>query len=539
MGKKLLCLIMALCCIFGLVACGEDTIPADKAEVDSTSGGFVAETKDYLYFINGIESYSTDYTTGDVTKGALLRVKKADFATRNAEDKYANAYETVVSKLFVADDKNAGIYIFGDYVYYAVPSLERDKTGAIKKDQLNFFRTNLNGGDTSKNIADRDFAHSATYRYIKSGDGIYLVVHSTELYVYDAIKGGLVYTTEAKEDDKKVDKIDVVEVLFSQNNVYFTSLPVNKLLSNEDNIQKDAFHVVYKVDFANKTEVMVMNGAGTKLVNGTDNKDSSGNAIGFGLLGVTIDLLRVDAGKLYFSYTSLNTVSSTTPVYVEVAESVLVANYANAWHKEGTLKFLTVTNKNTASIFADTSIFHAGKIYYVDGTFGLLVFDPAQINSADLGVKVLRYSDTIKGATLDFVSVEGEVSYIYFHDASNNYYKLNLDGKSEEFRINKLAINSSWYKPEVVKVGEKYYFVASYSDAKFKSYLYVIDMADVKAKYDAWDADTSEDKAEDFYAVEEEEDDITFDELAKENGLLGKISEADLKVEEESTSESK
>ncbi len=539
MGKKLLCLIMALCCVLGLVACGETTITEDKAGTDSTlHGGFVAETKDYVYFINGVESYSTDYTTGNVTKGALLRVKKADFANRNSADKYATAYETVVSKLLVSGDTDAGFYIYGDYVYYAVPSLEKDKTGTTKKDQLNFFRTKLDGSSTSKKIADVDFASSTTFRYIKSGDNVYLVVYSTDLYVYDAVNGGEVYTTKAKEDDKKVDKVDVSEVLFSENSVYFTSNPVNQFLSNEDNIQKDAFHVVYKVDFANKDAVKVIDGAGKKQANGETNEN------GCDILGVTIDLLRVEGGNLYFSYKNLNTVSSSTAVYVKVAESKLVSNYATKWYKEDLANItLTVTNKNTASIFTDSAIYYGGVIYYVDSTYGLCKYDPAKAtdSATDLGVSIVYHSEVIKTATLDFIHKEGSADVLYFHDSSNNYYRLVLDGSSEEFRLNRHAINSSWYTPEVVMVDNKYYFVASYSDAKYKSYLYVIDMADVKTKYDAWDADTSEDKAEDFYAVEEEEDedDITFDELAKENGLLGKISEADLKVEEESASESK
>ena len=527
---------MALCCVFGLIACDETTIATDKAGTDNTlHGGFVAETDNYVYFINGVESYSTDYTTGNVTKGALLRVKKADFAARNTDSKYATAYETVVSKLLVSGDTGAGFYIFGDYVYYAVPSLEKDKTGTIKRDQLNFFRTKLDGSETSKKIADVDFPSATTFRYIQSGNNVYLVVNSTELYVYDAVNGGEIYTTKAKDGDKNVDKIGVVEVLFSKNNVYFTSNPINQNLSNEDNIQKESFHVVYKVDFAKKDAVKVLDGAGIKIAGASD------NANGFGLLGATIDLIKAEGENVYFSYTSLNTVEGSSPVYVKVAESKLVSDYATKWHAtaELTANTLTVTNKNTASIFANTSIFYNGVVYYVDATFGLLKYDPsADVAHTDLGVSVVYHSEVIKGATLDFIQEEGNVDVLYFHDASNNYYMLTLDGASEEFRLNRHAINSTWYKPEVVKVGEKYYFVANYSDAQFKSYIYAIDIKAMKDEYAAWEASEDEDKAEDFYAVVESEDEEpTFEEIAKANGLLGKLTEAD--TAEEDSSESK
>lgn len=529
MGKKLLCLIMAMCCVFGLVACGEEKITADKAGTDNTLyGGFVAETNNYVYFINGIESYSTDYKTGEVTKGALLRVNKNDL---NATP------ETVVSKLLVAGDTNAGFYIFGEYVYYAVSSNENDKTGTTKKDKLNFFRTKLDATDTSKNIVDRDFTNSVTYRFVQSGSNVYLIVHSTELYVYDAIEGGLVYTTEVNEEDKKykkdeealkadkLAKIDVSEVLFAGNNVYFTSNPINALLSNADNIQKEAFHVVYKLDFAGKDTkpVKVINGAGQKLVNGEKNPDG-----GFGILGVTIDLLRVENGNLYFTYTSLNTVEGGKTVYMQIPEADLKNTIANTWHKTESYVYSEATN-NIASVFATGSIFHAGKVYYVQTNIGLLVYDHDKVEdeTTDNGVSVLLSSELLKGATLDYVNVEGEVAYLYFHDASSNYYKLNLaEGKDAKvYRINEFAINTSWYKPEVVKSGNDYYFIAVYSGAEFKSYVYKIKMADLKTEDDEYWTEEKE---------ETDDADVTFDVFAKQNGILGLVAEKDLQVASES-----
>ena len=50
MGKKLLCLIMAVCFVLGLTACGNNSAAMDtSAKNDSTlHGGFVAETDDYV-----------------------------------------------------------------------------------------------------------------------------------------------------------------------------------------------------------------------------------------------------------------------------------------------------------------------------------------------------------------------------------------------------------------------------------------------------------------------------------------------------------
>ena len=106
MGKKLLCLIMAICCVLSFTACNSGSITMDSSAKTETaiSGGFVAETADYVYFINGIENYSTAYKNGEVTKASLMRTKKA-----NLTDLSKATYETVVSKLIVSSDNTAGI----------------------------------------------------------------------------------------------------------------------------------------------------------------------------------------------------------------------------------------------------------------------------------------------------------------------------------------------------------------------------------------------------------------------------------------------
>ena len=58
-----------------------------ETTVDS-NGGFAVEVGEYVYFINGAESYTATNTYGDVVKGSLMRIKKADLATtslNNAE----------------------------------------------------------------------------------------------------------------------------------------------------------------------------------------------------------------------------------------------------------------------------------------------------------------------------------------------------------------------------------------------------------------------------------------------------------------------
>ena len=81
-----------------LTACDGEFTPLDgipQGEVVS-NGGFVVEKGDYVYFINGVETYTSDNTYGNVVKGALMRSKKADILAGDAEA------ETVVPSRRVA-----------------------------------------------------------------------------------------------------------------------------------------------------------------------------------------------------------------------------------------------------------------------------------------------------------------------------------------------------------------------------------------------------------------------------------------------------
>ena len=113
-----------------MAGCNEGNYKGDKldyvsSETDGVSnGGFVVEKDNYVYFINGAEDYTASNKYGEVTKGALMRIAKSDLD----DSKYQNA-EVVVPMLFVAQNFNSGIYIYGDYVYYATPTTDKNLSG--------------------------------------------------------------------------------------------------------------------------------------------------------------------------------------------------------------------------------------------------------------------------------------------------------------------------------------------------------------------------------------------------------------------------
>ena len=171
MLKKLSAVFLAALLTLSLAACKKDANPTVASKDPtvsqvSSNGGFLVETGDYVYFLNG-KTDAGKYETGKVTKGALVRVKKTDIAKGTGAK-----CDTIISILLVADDTAAGVYLFNEYFYYAAPSTEKNSKGEVKTDKLLFFRTKADGSDTSKSICGKDFGSSVEYRYVSAGKNV-------------------------------------------------------------------------------------------------------------------------------------------------------------------------------------------------------------------------------------------------------------------------------------------------------------------------------------------------------------------------------
>ena len=135
----------------------------------------------------------------------------------------------------------------------------------------------------------------------------------------------------------------------------------------------------------------------------------------------------------------------------------------------------------------------------------------------------------MKKATLKFINKEGSDDYLYYVDSNSNYYKVNLSAllkgeKPEALRINTLSLNTSWYTPEVVEIGGKFYFFCVYSDSDYKSYVYAIDMNAVEEGVKAVKEEKGDDFAEtDYYSYDKKKE----GDAVKLGQKLGIYSEAD------------
>lgn len=162
-------------------------IPGGTAD---SNGGFVVEVQDYIYFINGVETYTSDNTYGEPVKGALMRVKKSELSS--------GAGEVVVPSLMVAGDYDAGIYIYGDRVYFATPNNIENTAGQIEQNYLDFKSAKLDGSSVESyfNVSD----NSTKYRFVQL-DGTVYVMYAADEALHS-------YNTKTKKDTVLAEGVD-------------------------------------------------------------------------------------------------------------------------------------------------------------------------------------------------------------------------------------------------------------------------------------------------------------------------------------------
>ncbi len=219
-----------------LAACGYSFTPLggdfSSGEVVS-NGGFVVEKGNYVYFINGVDTYTSDNTYGTPVKGSLMRIAKSDLEAGS------NTAETVIPSLMVAADYTSGIYIFGDRVYYATPNNVRNTSGVIENDYLDFKSARLDGSDIESyfNVAD----NATVYRYTEVEGTVYLVYESdSELHSYNTETG--TDTLLAKDVVEYV-----VDTAASGNPYIYYTMTVTMDIDVENGALEREYNQVYRV----------------------------------------------------------------------------------------------------------------------------------------------------------------------------------------------------------------------------------------------------------------------------------------------------
>lgn len=173
-------IISAIFIITGCSPKGLTDNPATNAQVIS-NGGMTVVKGDYLYYVNGmINDVKTldpkyDNKEGKVTHSAIYRTKLVDGEVVKNDEGFLEKSERVVSR--VVGFKNGGFYIIDDYIYYATPNMNLDKSGNPQTERVVFHKVKIDGTE-DKEIYSTPVAESdLDWTCYKVGGKVYLLVY--------------------------------------------------------------------------------------------------------------------------------------------------------------------------------------------------------------------------------------------------------------------------------------------------------------------------------------------------------------------------
>lgn len=490
---------------------------AATGAVEGTNGGFVVETADYAYFINGKAANTDDNDFGSVLKGSVQRIKKSDIS----EDNYANT-QTVVPSVIYSGSYDAGIYIYGGYLYYATPSTQVNTSGEVLNSNLDFKRTKLDGTDTTKGYIWQSSDNAVDYRYVEVDDAVYLIYALSE-NLYGSSKTNI-HSVNCETGVDTMLAYGVSEYSFDTENpenpyIYYT-MAVPEAMGESSSL---AYNQLYRVradvtespreyDFSaiedyDAEEDPVYINLGDFVYDGIGKLRANDGLTqfnyGYGVSGVnqTPDLTNGDYtysiqwyknGELYFTR---NEPVGATHLY-RVKDTEVDANGDGS--VDESWDAITANDGVTLFVAEDytteyTFVTLEGTLYAIETASGGIYRKPMEYNG---NTKSYSFGDSVKmsddsSATALFIKEEGGHVYFYYSLTGGNGYSVNriaVDGDEDDYTklpvedkpdyrgVQLLDVDacSSWYLPEFV--GNTLLFASEVEGMSEFNYIMACDM---------------------------------------------------------------
>lgn len=488
MKKKFSFLLFVLIAALTLSACGNnfktpDSVGNESAAVEN-NGAMAVKKGDYLYFVNGVQTYTEDNTYGTPQLGAIMRTKlTADgtpevvYDSKDRLDESKMPAETVVPKIFYNAYTRHGIYIFDNRIYYTTPSLKKDTDGNVWTSYLDVFSCSLTGTDIKEIATITSNSFALKFWQDSTSKTVYLVYYNTTAKTVVSINA-----SASKPSSTTLAEDISTAILGEDGNVYYTQ----RVLKDGEFTGTDtyeAFNRFFKVPFVGgeAQEILDVNGKELTLYYNyssktyNEKKDLTVTPVAVTADG-TIYFTRNDKigaststvyyclkeGQLYM-ITSLATLSNVTPLTLDNTEALL-CTYTSATNTS-TIKTMTF-KRQSKSVFAsdykptevegltNTVMNHSaaptylfvrdGKLYYladsrvavVDVDYNIVtnpVFETEYLTENAVNTSFLR--PTVIGDVVFFFSTVEDYSYTGYC----TFTTTDEDGELKDVRFGKLT----------------------------------------------------------------------------------------------------
>ncbi len=441
------------------------------AVVYATNGGLSAETENYVYFINGVESSGADNTFGTPVKGSLVAADKKDLSNT----------QVVIPELMASSDYGAGVYLFGSgeetYAYYGTPNREKDSSGKVASSEMTFTRTRLDGKKSEKLFTVS--SNAINYRVAADGDGnVYIVYYDTEskeIVSYNCNKkeSSVIAKTDAKTNEKTDGEyLSLGDYKFLNNGsgaqIVYTMTVYTQEYFEEQEEQTDSYtratasyNYMY-IYSAGEAPVCVKNGK-------TANEQYAVKTI----------------ADDYLFYTATPLVGTEKSYGVKIAD--LVADASAAAHTE--LYY-------SANVKDDMIVKSYEEVYYLD-TDAHKVIKNTLVKTGTVDEFNTRET-VLNDEKLNSLSAI-DANYVYGFNTDGYVVAIERAGEGRTIRVSERTASASWYKPETVTLGEAEYILYCDSSDEGNSYVY---RSDLKKLASPKGEDTDDDDETDLYYLE-------------------------------------
>lgn len=421
-------LVLAIC-IATLVACNPYKNTAigggDPTATVQSNGGYAVRQGRYVYFINGFAGADADATWGVATKQGIVRAEvNEDGTIDNTTSKL------LVPKSIYNSSANGGIAIFGEWVYYATPNIDKDKTGTASTTDTDFMRTKIDGSVTqligtigtrsaeyiftgsrvlyytSNTVSYIDFSGMSNDKNVDNGKGAVkgtmLENVSSLVWSYDSNEMFYVQSAPSKDSYKNYNNLCAINLDGSNQRTLATLDTFVEEGKTPENDQLNVFKYTLSKMYVEADGSSTIYYTKTHTLNDSTVKDG---------------LFMAKASDVKGTEKNLNKIASTTLVPLGYEEGALAynANSKYCWY-DG-------TEKENPVLVSDSS----QTIWKVDQQAGVVYFTASSSASAIYKISYKGATDNIstvieEGIKTDWLALDFIGNDLFFFASNDNNY---------------------------------------------------------------------------------------------------------------------